>query len=107
MLEDLDELRVLINRRYGHGTYEKIKQDYQERVAAQKEQEKLERQEHVRKMARYREYFQTGAIIFILATMIIVGVLIYFKYLQDNRSADINVGEVIDDDRLDIIQQLQ
>lgn len=107
MLEDLDELRVLINRRYGHGTYEKIKQDYQERVAAQKEQEKLERQEHVRKMARYREYFQTGAIIFILATMIIVGALIYFKYLQDNRSADINVGEVIDGDRLDIIQQLQ
>jgi len=80
MLEDLDELRVLINRRYGHGTFEKIKQDYQERVREQKEQEKLERQEQIRKWAKYREYFQTGAIIFILTVLVVVGLLVWKVY---------------------------
>lgn len=80
MLEDLDELRVLINRRYGHGTFEKIKQDYQERVRQQKEQEKLERQEQVRKWAKYREYFQTTAIIFILIVLLVVGLLVWITF---------------------------
>ena len=80
MLEDLDELRVLINRRYGHGTFEKIKQDYQERVREQKEQEKLERQEQIRKWAKYREWFQTGAIILILSVLTVVGLLVWKVY---------------------------
>tara|TARA_R100000231_G_C5277222_1_gene150515 strand:- start:188 stop:727 length:540 start_codon:yes stop_codon:yes gene_type:complete len=84
MLEDLDELRVLINRRYGHGTFEKIKQEYQERVREQKEQEKLERQKQVRKWAKYREWFQTGAIIFILTVLLVVGLLIWKTY-QDGQ----------------------
>jgi hypothetical protein len=84
MLEDLDELRVLINRRYGHGTFEKIKQDYQERVREQKEQEKLERQEQIRKWAKYREWFQTVAIIVILSVLIVGGLLIW-KFYKDGQ----------------------
>ena len=80
MLEDLDELRVLINRRYGHGTFEKIKQDYQERVRQQKEQEKLERQEQIRKWAKYREWFQTVAIILILSVLIVAALLVWKVY---------------------------
>ena len=83
-LESLAELLVLINRRYGHGTFEKIQQDYQERVREQKEQEKLERQEQVRKWAKYREWFQTGAIIFILTVLLVVGLLIWKTY-QDGQ----------------------
>lgn len=80
MLEELDELRVLIDRRYGFGTFMKIKEDYQERVREQKEQEKLERQEQVRKWAKYREYFQTAAIIFILLVLLVVGLLVWRVY---------------------------
>lgn len=89
MLEDLDELRQLIDRRHGFGTFTKIKQEYQERIAAQKEQEKLERQAYVRKMAKYREYFQTGAIIFILSVLIVVGVVVWAKYEQNKKIIEI------------------
>ena len=89
MLEDLDELRQLIDRRLGFGTFTKIKQEYQERIAAQKEQEKLERQAYVRKMAKYREYFQTGAIIFILSVLIVVGVVVWAKYEQNKKIIEI------------------
>jgi len=85
MLEDLDELRVLINRRYGHGTFEKIKQDYQERVRQQKEQEKLERQEQIRKWAKYREWFQTVAIILILSVLIVAALLVWKVYKDGQR----------------------
>ena len=67
---------------------------------AQKEQEKLERQAYVRRMAKYREYFQTGAIIFILSVMIVVGLLIWLKYVQDSQitdiASDISVEDLID-----------
>ena len=89
MLEDLDELRVLIDRRFGFGTFTKIKQEYQERVAAQKEQEKLDRQAHVRKMAKYREYFQTSAIIFILSVLLVVGVVVWAKYEQSKKIIEV------------------
>ena len=82
MLEDLDELRQLIDRRFGFGTFTKIKQEYQERVREQKEQEKLERQRQVRKWAKYREWFQTGAIIFILSVLIVVGLLVWKTYQE-------------------------
>lgn len=84
MLEELDSLRVAINRRLGHGTFEKIKQEYQERVREQKEQEKLKRQEHIKKMAKYREWFQTIAIIFILTVLVVVGLLVWKTY-QDGQ----------------------
>jgi len=106
-LEDLYELKVLLNRRYGAYFFEGIQEEYQKRVVAQKEQEKLDRQAHVRKMARYREYFQTGAIVFILSALIIVGLLIWGLYMQEQQSTEISMGEVTDGNRLDIIQQLQ
>ena len=99
-IESLYELKVLLNRRYGAYFFEGIQEEYQKRVNAQKEQEKLERQAYVRKMAKYREYFQTGAIIFILIVMIVVGLLIWLKYVQDSNVTDIasdtNIEDLID-----------
>ena len=99
-LEDLYELKVLLNRRYGAYFFEGIQEEYQKRVNAQKEQEKLERQAYVRRMAKYREYFQTVAIIFILTVMIVVGLLIWLKYVQDGQvtdiASDISVEDLID-----------
>ena len=99
-IESLYELKVLLNRRYGAYFFEGIQEEYQKRVNAQKEQEKLERQAYVRKMAKYREYFQTGAIIFILIVMIVVGLLIWLKYVQDSNVTDIasdtNMEDLID-----------
>jgi len=99
-IESLYELKVLLNRRYGAYFFEGIQEEYQKRVNAQKEQEKLERQAYVRKMAKYREYFQTGAIIFILVVMIVVGLLIWLKYVQDGNITDIasdtNMEDLID-----------
>jgi len=99
-LEDLYELKVLLNRRYGAYFFEGIQEEYQKRVNAQKEQEKLERQAYVRRMAKYREYFQTVAIIFILTVMIVVGLLIWLKYVQDGQvtdiASDLSVKDLID-----------
>lgn len=96
-LEDLYELKVLLNRRYGAYFFEGIQEEYQKRVNAQKEQEKLERQAYVRRMAKYREYFQTVAIIFILSVMIVVGLLIWLKYVQDGQVTDIASDVIIED----------
>ena len=96
-LEDLYELKVLLNRRYGAYFFEGIQEEYQKRVNAQKEQEKLDRQAYVRRMAKYREYFQTVAIIFILTVMIVVGLLIWLKYVQDGQVTDIASDVVIED----------
>tara|TARA_R100001086_G_scaffold200591_1_gene116823 strand:- start:1141 stop:1665 length:525 start_codon:yes stop_codon:yes gene_type:complete len=96
-LEDLYELKVLLNRRYGAYFFEGIQEEYQKRVNAQKEQEKQERQAYVRRMAKYREYFQTVAIIFILTVMIVVGLLIWLKYVQDGQVTDIASDVVIED----------
>ncbi len=82
-LEDLYELKVLLNRRYGHGFFEKIQKEYQDRVNEQKEQEKLARQEKIRQWAKYREWFQTGAIIFILTVLLAVGLLLWMAYEKD------------------------
>lgn len=88
-IESLYELKVLLNRRYGAYFFEGIQEEYQKRVVAQKEQEKLERQAHVRKMAKYREYFQTGAIILILSVLIVVGVVVWAKYEQGKKIIEI------------------
>ena len=40
-------------------------------------------------MAKYIEYFQTGAIIFILSVLIVVGVVVWAKYEQNKKIIEI------------------
>lgn len=83
-MNELYEIKRLLNSTYGAYFYEGIQEEYQKRVVAQKEQEKLERQIHIKKMAKYREWFQTGAIIFILTVLVVVGLLVWKTY-QDGQ----------------------
>ena len=70
--EALYEMQVLIDMRFGHGTFAGIKQEYQRRLKAQKEEEQRQKQLRAKQRAEMVENMWVVFIVFTVLTVVVV-----------------------------------
>lgn len=77
--EQMDEMRQLVDHRFGHGTWQEIINERAKRIQEEKEAEKerirLQKQKHQEMVHN----FQTAGIVAAIIGVVILTVLIYFK----------------------------
>lgn len=74
------EMSVLINQRFGHGTWQKILEIRQQRIKADKERRKKER---ILRIKRRNEMMKTiEQSCYILATCFVILLIIYFGFMK-------------------------
>jgi len=72
--ENLNELKNLVNLRFGHGTWEFILQERKKRIDAQKQAIKEEKARRLKKRQEIEEYIKYGFII--VAVILFIGVAV-------------------------------
>ena len=70
--EALYEIQVLIDMRFGHGTFAGIKQEYQRRIKAQKEEQQRQKQLKAKQRAEMVENMWVVFIVFATLTVVVV-----------------------------------
>ena len=78
--ENLNELRNLVNLRFGHGTWEFILQERKRRIDAQKQAIKEEKARRLKKRQEIEEYIKYGFITLAVILFLGVAIGVTFKF---------------------------
>ena len=77
--EQMDEMRQLVDHRFGHGTWQEIINERAKRIQEEKEAEKERARIARQKRQETIDNFQTAGIVAAIIGVVILTVLIYFK----------------------------
>ena len=73
--EHLDDMRQLIDARFGHGTWAGIISERAKRIQESKEAEKIERLEKIRKQKEMNELIRMGGIAMLIVVIFLCGLI--------------------------------
>lgn len=79
--EHMDEMRILIDMRFGHGTWQGIIAERARRIQAMKEQQAKARAEARKKHAEFVHDMQTVALVFGGLFVVVIIIILMFMYL--------------------------
>lgn len=77
--EQMDEMRQLVDHRFGHGTWQEIINERAKRIQEEKEAEKERARIARQKRQETIDNFQTAGIVAAIVGVVILTILIYFK----------------------------
>lgn len=104
--EALYEMQVLIDMRFGHGTFANIKQEYQRRIKAQRDEERRQKQLRAKQRAEMVENLWVVLIVLaVLAVVVVIG-LASWMAMASNWSNDLTTCRLVKCLKLDNKQEV-
>lgn len=104
--EALYEMQVLIDMRFGHGTFAGIKQEHQRRLKAQKEEEQRQKQLRAKQRAEMMENMWAVLIVLVVLTVVVVIGLASWMAMASDWSNDLTTCRLVKCMQIDKAQEV-